>query len=556
MTEQILPGVAIEVRPEGLIVPLGVTVGNIGIIGTASKGPGGEPVILGSYAEARDRFGNYDPWDPNNTGSELTLVRALEQAYRHGATTVLAVRVAEPGTVTAAGITLQSPTGDCVNLSAKSDGTWGNGLSVNVSTADEDAFVENEDVDLVASSLTHSPVIKSARNRVSLKVGGSTIEQPLQILYDDIADAPVAGQVKITRATGALQFGEVPAAGDEVVAFYRVDQSAAVKVTLRYEDAEEVYTIVSGDDLIRDLASPVTPSTWAVGSAAANSAEIPDSTTPAGAFHQFSGGTNGASGANYQGGLDLLLDQPAHIIVAAGQTDDFGDELAGHCQVASSDSVKRERIAVVGSSLNASVADIQGHSLSSDRVIFVAPGIKTNDNAASPPVEVTLPGAYAAAAVAGLLSGFSAHISPTNKNLNVGGLEQEYSSAELRQLVQGRILALENRLGFRIVKGITTSTNTAWHQITTRRIVDFAKFGVRSAANSYIGLLNNERVRGAMRASINSFLAEMVNDEKLVSYELDVSATRDEERRGIARVTMVLRPTFSIDFIKVTMFLE
>ena len=50
-------------------------------------------------------------------------------------------------------------------------------------------------------------------------------------------------------------------------------------------------------------------------------------------------------------------------------------------------------------------------------------------------------------------------------------------------------------------------------------------------------------------------LAGMVDDEMLVSYELDVTATRDEEIRGIARVTMTVRPTFSIDFIKVVMFL-
>lgn len=86
--------------------------------------------------------------------------------------------------------------------------------------------------------------------------------------------------------------------------------------------------------------------------------------------------------------------------------------------------------------------------------------------------------------------------------------------------------------------------------------MDFAKFGVRSAANSYIGLLNNARVRSAMRSTINSFLTEMVDAEQLISYELEVSATRDEEIKGIARVTLVLRPTFSIDFIKVTMFLE
>ena len=556
MTEQILPGVAIEVRPEGLIVPLGVTVGNIGIVGTASKGPVDKPVILGSYAEAQETFGQYDPWDASASGSELSMVRALEQAYRHGATTVFAVRVAEASTAAAATFTLLSATGDCVNLSSKSPGTWGNGVSVKVSAAEEDAFVEREDVDLVTNLLAHNPVVISARNRAVLKVGGGTIEQPLQIIYDDVADAPVSGQVKITRSTGAVVFGDTPAAGDDVLISYRVGQSAAVKVTLKYDESEEIYTVVSGDDFIRDLADPVSPSAWVEGTAAANSDELPLATTPADVFHQISGGGNGASGANYQSGLDLLLDQPAHIMIAAGQTDDFGDDLAGHCQQASSDSVKRERIAVVGSALNATVSDIQGHTLSSDRVIFVAPGIKTNDNAASPPVEVTLPGSYAAAAVAGLLSGFSAHISPTNKNINVGGLEKEFSTAELKQLVQGRILALENRLGFRIVKGMTTATNTAWLQITTRRIVDFAKFGVRSAANSYIGLLNNERVRGAMRASINSFLAEMVLDEKLISYELDVSATRDEERRGIARVTMVVRPTFSIDFIKVTMFLE
>jgi hypothetical protein len=140
--------------------------------------------------------------------------------------------------------------------------------------------------------------------------------------------------------------------------------------------------------------------------------------------------------------------------------------------------------------------------------------------------------------------------------LPVGELEKHYTPAELTQLVQARILALEARQGFRVVQGITTSSNTAWHQITTRRIVDYAKIGVRSAAISYIGLLNNERVRTALRTTIASFLNEMVSDEMLISYELDVSATRDQERQGIVAVTMILRPTFSIDFIKVTMFLE
>ncbi|HET6230371.1 MAG TPA: phage tail sheath C-terminal domain-containing protein, partial [Longimicrobiaceae bacterium] len=169
---------------------------------------------------------------------------------------------------------------------------------------------------------------------------------------------------------------------------------------------------------------------------------------------------------------------------------------------------------------------------------------------------VVLPGAYAAAAVAGKLSALSPHVSLTNKPLLVDGLEAEFDAAQLTQLVKARVLGLERRQGFRVVKGITTSTGSAFAQITTRRIVDYAKYGVRSSATPYIGLLNNVRVRGAMHATLNTFLDGMVKDEMLTAYKLEVTATREDERQGIARVTLTLQPTFSIDYIRVTMFLE
>jgi hypothetical protein len=116
---------------------------------------------------------------------------------------------------------------------------------------------------------------------------------------------------------------------------------------------------------------------------------------------------------------------------------------------------------------------------------------------------------------------------------------------------------MEDRDGVvKVVQGITTSSDTAFKQITTRRIVDYAKFGVRSACDPYIGKLNNERVRTAMKGTINGFLADMIDQEMLISYELEVSATREQQIRGIAQVTMVLRPTFSIDYIRVIMYLE
>lgn len=380
MAEMILPGVYIEVRPEALIVSGPVSVGNVGIVGTASppatvppapeRGVIGKVYELSSFAEAKEEFGAYDPFDnPTTPGSPLTLTRGIELAFSHGARKVLAVRV--------------------------------------------------------------------------------------------------------------------------------------------------------------------------------------------------------ATTANYAAGLEALLNEDAHIIVVPGSdAATAGAALKAHCETASSDLNKRDRIAIVGSrqmTAGEDVTDfldyIESSAIDSDRVVFVAPGIVTTDAAKAAAGEedtsVTLPGTYAAAAIAGILSSKSAHVSLTNKPLSVKKLEVKFNSGQLESLIGDdiRVLPLEERNGPRVVRGITTSTNSAWRQITTRRIVDYAKFGVRSAAQPYIGLLNNDRVRKALKGSINGFLAGMVDDEMVTFYELDVTATRDDEIRGIAKVTMTLQPTFSIDYIKVVMFL-
>ena len=105
------------------------------------------------------------------------------------------------------------------------------------------------------------------------------------------------------------------------------------------------------------------------------------------------------------------------------------------------------------------------------------------------------------------------------------------------------------------MKGITTDTG-AFKQISVRRIVDYAKAGVRSGSDPYIGRLNNARVRAALKATLDGFLSQMVLDEMLVGYQLDVTATRAQEIAGICSVVMTLLPTFSIDFIRVTMNLQ
>jgi hypothetical protein len=559
MAEMILPGVYIDVRAEGLISPGQVTIGNLGVIGTASKGPLGVPVILSTFAEAKEKFGPYDAW--NNGAAQLNLVRALELAFSFGATTVFAVRLGKDALDNdppSASLTLNSTSGACVTLKAATPGTWGNDLLANVSAADDQAFIDNEGhqgSEPAPIKLKRKPILRSALNHIELQ------GRRLIILYggglpDDDTGALGPGGVKVNRQNGELSFGDVVGPADKITASYAVDKQSAGKVTLRYLQSEESYNVTDGDNLWDVVNDPETGSQLVKAIKAANSSEQPTKSSSPDTFVSFKGGDNGVLNANYQGGLDVLLNEEAHIIVAAGQDDKLGNVLHKHCQLASTDAIKHDRIAVVGSKLAATTDAIRAHTIDSDRVIFVAPGIRAMDSAAVPPIEVTLPGAYTAAAIAGLIASFDPEVSLTNKSVGADGLEKRFNTAELAQLLESRVLVLEQRQGFRVVRGITTSSGSAFSQITTRRIVDYAKFGVRSAANPFIGLLNNERVRAALRSSINAFLAEMVNDEMLVSYELAVSATREEERQGICRVVMTLRPVFSIDFIKVTMFLE
>lgn len=582
MAEMILPGVYIEVRPEGLITADRVSVGNLGVVGTASSGPIGQPILLSSYAEALERFGGSDAF-VNGQNNELTLVRALEQAYNQGASTVFAVRVTSTKE-TPIGLTFIQNTkaekavftvvGETANtvaaiLQARYHGTWGNNISVNVFKAEDDSIVQEEftvpspapaSIELGRANIAPA----NPRNRVSILKAATGQTKILEI----VQVAPTTGQVQIEQTAGSkpkLKFfaGEEPVTNDKVYLTYVVPSDNSRKVSIRQAGVSEVYTVADGQHLVDVLNNPAAPSQLVQGVLGANPTELPKQHADAEDFREFGKGsdTAGSDGADakdtdYKIALDQLLNEPAHIIVAAGMDNEkIAGELRQHCDVASTDLYKKDRIAVVGSKVGATFDDLRGHILNSDRLIFVGPGLKVTDSASGN--EVTLPGAYTAAAVAGMLSARAPHISLTNKSVAVDKLETKFTSPQLSQLVQARILVLEERrgLGIRIVKGITTE-NGAFRQITTRRIVDYAKYGVRSAAEPYIGLLNNTRVRAALRTTINSFLAEMVDDEMLVSYKLDVTATRDEERKGIARVTMTLQPTFSIDFIKVTMFLE
>jgi len=220
----------------------------------------------------------------------------------------------------------------------------------------------------------------------------------------------------------------------------------------------------------------------------------------------------------------------------------------------SSENNNQDLITVIGAD-GADAAAVVAQAQTNDRVVLVAPGYFIF-NAADPLNDVALPGTYMAGPVAALVSSLAPHISPTNKVLpGVTRVATRYSYAERISLVQARILALEQRAGIRVVRGLTTDDG-GFTQVTTRRIVDFAKAGIRQVSNAFIGRLNNERVRAALFSALDGFLTSMRVDEQLTDYRLDVSATRRDEIEGRAIVNVLLQPTFSIDFVAVTIVLQ
>ena len=260
----------------------------------------------------------------------------------------------------------------------------------------------------------------------------------------------------------------------------------------------------------------------------------------------------GAEQDDYDAAFAELIKDDVNIIIAPELDTETAVAVLGAI-LETAENAGRDMIAVVGAD-GEDVEAITEQVASNDRIILVAPAIQAFDAAAGEPV--VLPASYSAAAVAGLLSSLSPQTSPTNKVLaGVTRLPQRFSYAETVQLVNAGVLVLEQRQGVRVVRGLTTDPGP-FRQITTRRITDFAKAGIRSVSNQFVGRLNNQRVRKALQGALDGFLTTMVLDEQLVTYTLSVTATRQDEIAGRAIVNAVLQPTFSIDFVAVTLVLE
>jgi hypothetical protein len=167
------------------------------------------------------------------------------------------------------------------------------------------------------------------------------------------------------------------------------------------------------------------------------------------------------------------------------------------------------------------------------------------------------------AAFAGLLGRQNYFESPTFKTIaNLEAPAGRYTDSQLIQLVQGNVLVINERrsLGVIAIKGLLTSGR----QINVQRTANQAVREVKAIANVYIGLLNNEGARNALRQQITAALLQMERDGALVpstdgkdpAFKVDVYSAQADFANGIVRVDIAVRPVHAIDYIYATILVQ
>jgi hypothetical protein len=268
---------------------------------------------------------------------------------------------------------------------------------------------------------------------------------------------------------------------------------------------------------------------------------------PAAIETNLSGGIIGKiSKKDFEAALDKLESDPdVDIVMACDVSDpDIHAIVEAHCKKMSTDA--KNRIGLGTAKSGESISDISNRTkvLSSDRFVLVAPYGNLG-------------------ALAGLVSRLNYFESPTFKPISgISKLEKNYTPSEQMELLKSGVIPLEAQRGrgIIVVKGISTSKE----QISVTRIADHSVRGVKNIADMFIGTLNNQSGRIALKGKITEFLMGMEREGSIVpstdgkepAFLLDVYSSESDFSQGIVKVDLAVRPVRAMDYIYATIKVE
>jgi hypothetical protein len=399
-----------------------------------------------------------------------------------------------------------------------------------------------------------------------------------QALANGVAElivSPVATDAMAKAATASVD-GDTKAADNKPVASFTLTARArgtwantlsATIVRRKTLDSREVFdlAIIRGQDtleLLRNLTGPPVNDAASIKDPAIDqvsqlvTAQAGTGGLPAAGTYPFGQGAD-SSPDGIRTAIEALNSVPEVDMVMVSLQDMTDrarvarvySDVISHCQRMSAISQGRIGFGQVPPSSANAAADIAAwaelaNNLRSDRFVLTAPF-------------------GTAGAVAGMVGSQDYFQSPTFKTVvGLTTLSRKLTVEDQETLLKANVVPIANMRdrGTIVVRGLTTDGD----QISVRRVADRAVRGVKLIGNLFIGRLNNETGRGALKQKLTEFLVQMERDGAIVqstdgkqpAFAVDVYSTQSDFSQGIVRVSLAVRPVRAIDYIYATVLVQ
>lgn len=567
MASLVVPGVRVEARFD-VLPPLPAPSGILGAVGIVDRPPSeGALVAVTKVSELRQLLG---------PGTEATMPQVIH-ALGSGASE--AVISAVSGGTTASLSLRNSNSEPCVALRCRAPGAWGNELAAEIRDI-ADAGGQQVRVTLrilrrgqeaeIFEDLRVSPgepddffdvVNRRSRLVVAIDPGfADAVPAAGTFVFSELAtvlDVPESGGAARTLMQ-LLPADEIEPAGLSVV--ISPPQAGAFTVEVHRNGLQERFTgLLLNPDSDRYLPYVLLTQSRFVRvrplSSMPEGSRLPSAAANVAQPRPFAGG-GAPTVQQYRDAIDRLADDPRiDLVVAAcdpGLTDaqvrQIHQQLAAHSTAMADAGAPRIAFGSITAAEDQNndgrLGRIRDHAASSRSRRFVL---------CSP--------AGSEGAVAGLIGRMNPQDSPTFKPCPLFDLEAaRYRASELDRLLGSstNLLVVQDRVGRGVVvlKGIDTTGD----QISVTRVADQATRETKAIAENFIGRLNSEDARVALKQQIVATFLRMERAGALVpstdgkdpAFLVDVYSTQQDFAQGIVRIDIAVRPVRAIDYIYAT----
>lgn len=557
MTTLVVPGVRVEARFD-VLPPLPAPSGILGAVGIVDRPPAaGGLVGVSKASEVRQLLG---------PGTEVSMPEVVH-ALANGASEAVISPVAggKP-----ASLTLDNKSDvDAVILRCRSNGTWGNSLFADVSTVTDAGgntirvsirllrngkVVETfSDLQVAAGQMDDifDVINRSSRYVVAIDPGfESALPESKVFVFD--ADTKTHA-VKKTGSPADTLFDLLPADGISPNGLSVDLAVASGKISLKiYKGGlqEEFTDLVMNPD--SDNYLPYVLLTQSRYVRVRPRASLVDALPKAtGGPVTFAGGES-PTVQDYLAAIDLLSDDPRIDLVLASiepgrdnaEVRQIHQALVAHAVTMSDNGAPRIAFGSVTRDEQANIGKVKDHAAAvrNRRMVLVSP-------------------AGAEGAVAGAVGRMKPQFSPTFQPLNLHGMAHPaYRESQLNQLLGETInlLVVQDRAGRGVI--VLRGIDTTGDQISVTRVADQCIRETKAIAENFIGRLNTEDARVALKQQIVATFLRMERDNALVpstdgsdpAFLVDVYSTQMDFAQGIVRIDIAVRPVRAIDYIYAT----